>query len=94
LIVAAISAAILLGLTFVRLLIGPTLYDRLIAANAIVLELALACGGLAVWRQTTAYADVAIALVFCLLVVNVAGLKFFSAGSFQPPLNLSEERAP
>jgi multicomponent Na+:H+ antiporter subunit F len=80
-----------LGLTLVRLLIGPTLYDRMIAANAMIIQVALICAALCVWRQAAAFADVSIALVFCLLVANVAALKFFSARTFQAPLDLGAE---
>jgi multicomponent Na+:H+ antiporter subunit F len=79
--------AVILSFTFLRLLAGPTLYDRVIAANAIVVEVALICSGLAVWAPSARLADVAIGLVLCLLVLNVAALKFFSTHTFQPPLD-------
>lgn len=83
---AAAGAAITLGLGLVRLFVGPTLYDRALAANFIVMNAALICAGAAVAARRADGIDVALALLLGAFVVNVAVLKFFRAHTFQAPL--------
>jgi multicomponent Na+:H+ antiporter subunit F len=85
--VAALGALLTLALALPRLLLGPTLYDRVLSANvaAAMAALLCACGAAATGRG--ALIDVALALLFGALVVNVAVFKFFRARSFQPPLS-------
>ena len=85
LVIAAI-VALSIGMALPRLFSGPTLYDRALAASAVVLRASLACAALAVAAHEAAGVDVAIALVLAALVFNAAVLKFFRARSFQPPL--------
>lgn len=84
--IAAAGAALTMALALARLSAGPTLYDRALAANGVVLRGALACAALAVAFGRTAWIDVALALVLGALVLNAAALKFFRARSFQPSL--------
>lgn len=84
----AAGAGVLIALALVlpRLFVGPTLYDRMLAANVVVVNAALvcACGGAAMRRADMI--DVALALLFGAFVLNVAVFKFFRARTFQPPL--------
>ncbi len=82
----AAAIALTLALALPRLLIGPTLYDRALAASAVVLRAALACAAFAVFAGEAAGVDVAIACVLAALTLAAAVLKFFRARSFQPPL--------
>lgn len=88
--IAAVGAALTMALALVRLAAGPTLYDRALAANGVVMRAALACAALAVAFGQSAWIDVALALVFGALVLNAAVLKFFRARSFQPSLAREE----
>lgn len=88
--IAAGGAALTMVLALVRLAAGPTLYDRALAANGVVLRGALACAALAVAFGRAEWVDVAFALVLGALVLNAAVLKFFRARSFQPPLAREE----
>jgi multisubunit Na+/H+ antiporter MnhF subunit len=88
--IAAGGLALAMGLALVRLASGPTLYDRALAANALVLRGALACAAFAAAFGRGAWVDVAIALVLGALVLNAAVLKFFRARSFQPSLAREE----
>jgi multicomponent Na+:H+ antiporter subunit F len=83
-------AAFALALTLPRLWIGPTLYDRALAASAATLRAALACAAIAVAEGEANWVDVALACMFSALVLNAAVLKFFRARSFQPPLAREE----
>lgn len=88
--IAAAGVALTMALALVRLSAGPTLYDRALAANALVLRGALACAALAVAFDRAAWIDVSFALALGALVLNAAALKFFRARSFQPPLAREE----
>lgn len=86
----ALAAAAVLLVTMVlvlpRLVGGPTLYDRALAAHAIVLIAALAGAALAIGAGAPRWIDVAIVLVFADLVVAACVLKVFRHRSLQPPL--------
>jgi multisubunit Na+/H+ antiporter MnhF subunit len=90
-VIALLSVTI--ALTSLRLFVSSTLYDRALAVNAIVLQAALICGAGAVAVGGVAGADAAILLVFALIVLNAAALKFFRVRTFQPPLARDEERS-
>lgn len=92
--IAAIGAAAALLLAAIRLLTGPTLYDRALAANAVCVMACVICAAAAVAAGRADWIDVSIALAFALLTLNVAVAKFFRAKSFQPPMaRTGEERA-
>jgi len=84
---AAATVLIALALTLLRLFAGPTLYDRVLAANSTALKAALICAALATAAARAEWIDAALALVFGVFVLNVAIVKFFRARSFQPPLD-------
>ena len=84
--IAAAGAALTLIFALLRLFAGPTLYDRVLAANSAASKAALVCAALAVAAGRGAWTDAAFALVLCAFVANVAIVKVFRAGSFQPPL--------
>lgn len=83
-----ISMALMLG----RLLLGPTLYDRLLAVNSFgtktVLFLCVFC--FVIDRPD----GVDIALLYALMnfIATIAVLKFFSYGALDVPLNKNEGR--
>ncbi|GAM98830.1 other cation transporters [alpha proteobacterium U9-1i] len=87
--IAFIAAGVLvvaLALTVVRLFAGPTLYDRVLAANAAVCKVALVVAAVAAATGGPALVDVAMVLLLGSFVLNAAILKFFRARSFQAPL--------
>lgn len=90
---AAAGATIAAALALLRLFAGPTLYDRAMAANAIAAKAALVCAAVAVIAGRAAWIDAAFALVLGVFVANVAIVKFFRAGTFQPPLGRATEDA-
>jgi multicomponent Na+:H+ antiporter subunit F len=93
--VIAIAAAAGAGLAvlacMIRLFVGPTLYDRSLAVNGIVMKLAIVAAAAGVLAARAAWVDVALAFVFSALVMNAAVLKYFRARTFQPPLARPED---
>jgi multicomponent Na+:H+ antiporter subunit F len=91
--IACAAVAVLLVLTLLRLVAGPTLHDRALAAHAIVLQGVLICAGIAASAGRADWTDAAFALVLGSFVVHAAVLKFFRAGTFQAPMARAEEDA-
>jgi multicomponent Na+:H+ antiporter subunit F len=88
---AALAVIAVLLLCLVRLFGGPTLYDRVIAANAGGLCIIVIAAALGVWSGDARALDVSIALVFAMVVANVAFFKFSYAKTFQPAIARAEE---
>lgn len=88
---AALAAIFVLLLCLVRLCFGPTLYDRVIALNAGAYCIVLAVAGLAVWRSDARAVDICIALMFAIVVVNLAMFKFSYAKTFQSAIARAED---
>jgi multicomponent Na+:H+ antiporter subunit F len=84
--VATGGASFALCLVLVRLLAGPTLYDRALAAMAAGFLLALIGAALAVSAGRSDFLDVAFAIFFSLFVTSAAVLKYFRVRSLQPPM--------
>ncbi len=88
---AATGVGIALLLCVVRLFVGPTLYDRTLAANGMIIKVAIIIAAMGVMVGGGAFVDVAVALVLACVVVNVAVLKFFRSRTLQAPLARAEE---
>ncbi|MEQ1817326.1 MAG: monovalent cation/H+ antiporter complex subunit F [Terricaulis sp.] len=88
---AAIGVGIALLLCVVRLFAGPTLYDRTLAMNGIVIKVAIIAAAAAVATGRASLADAALAFLLASVVANVAVLKFFRSRTFQAPLMRAEE---
>ncbi len=88
---AAIAAMSVLLLCLVRLCFGPTLYDRVIAANAGGHCVALGLAALAVMRADARALDIGIALMFAIVALNLAMFKFSYAKTFQSAIARAED---
>ncbi|HWA00127.1 MAG TPA: hypothetical protein VG841_07405 [Caulobacterales bacterium] len=84
--VAALGVSATLALCLVRLFAGPTLYDRMLGANAAALKIAVICAALAVLAVRAEWLDTALAIVVSTFLLNAVALKFFRARTFQAPL--------
>lgn len=91
-IAAAAGATLALIICVVRLFGGPTIYDRMLAANGVVIKLAVIAAAGAVVSGDAVMADAGLAFALALLVANVAVMKVFRAQTFQAPLARAEER--
>jgi multicomponent Na+:H+ antiporter subunit F len=80
--------AILIGmcLLLVRALLGPTLYDRVLAVNSIGTKTVLVLGLLGYVTGRPDFLDIAILYTLINFVATIAILKFFRYRSFQVPL--------
>jgi multicomponent Na+:H+ antiporter subunit F len=80
--------AILIGmcLILVRALIGPTMYDRVLAVNSFGTKTVLALGLLGYVMGRPDFLDIAILYTLINFVATIAILKFFRYRSFQVPL--------
>jgi multicomponent Na+:H+ antiporter subunit F len=88
---AAIGVGVALLLCAVRLFSGPTLYDRTLAANGVIIKVAIIVAAAGVVTARGEYIDVALAFVLGCVVVNVAVLKFFRSRTLQAPLARAED---
>ena len=83
---AAAGAALVVVLALVRLVLGPTHYDRALAAKSVAVRGALAAGAISVAAAQTAWIDAALAMLLGGLVLMAAAAKVFRARTFQAPL--------
>ena len=88
---AAVAAVAVLLLCLVRLFLGPTLYDRVVAANACGLCMLVIAAAFGVVSADPRALDVCIATVFAMLVANLALFKFSYAKTFQSAIAHAEE---
>lgn len=88
--------AILIGmcLLLVRALLGPTLYDRVLAVNSFGTKTVLVIGLLGFVMGRPDFLDVAILYTLINFVATIAILKFFRYRSFQVPLVRRPDPAP
>ncbi|MDP1554908.1 MAG: monovalent cation/H+ antiporter complex subunit F [Hyphomonas sp.] len=88
--------AVLLGmcLLLIRALMGPTLYDRVLAVNSFGTKTVLVIGLLGYVMGRPAFLDIAILYTLINFVSTIAVLKFFRYRSFQVPLIRRADPAP
>ena len=86
--IAASIIAMLIGmmLLLVRTLMGPTLYDRVLAVNSFGTKTVLLLGLLGFLMGRPEFLDIAILYALINFVATIAVLKFFRYRSFQVPL--------
>jgi multicomponent Na+:H+ antiporter subunit F len=84
--VAGMGVALLLALALVRLFAGPTLYDRVLVLQSLVVRAAAICATIAVAWGSEAGVEAAAVLMLANFVLCTAVLKFFAARTFQAPL--------
>jgi multicomponent Na+:H+ antiporter subunit F len=85
-IVIAVCATAVFAGALLRLIFGPTLYDRALALNSASLHAAVVVAALSVAIGRAQWIDLSFALVTAGFVLSAAILKFFRSRSFQPPL--------
>ncbi len=90
-VIAAAGALLALLLCLPRLIFGPTLHDRALAARSLAIRVALIAAAGAVAFADARLTDVALVLAFSALVLSFAALKAFRLRTFQAPLARSGE---
>ncbi|MES1204106.1 MAG: hypothetical protein ABUS57_21925 [Pseudomonadota bacterium] len=85
-VIAAGGASFLLAAAIARLLMGPTLWDRALAVQSALLKLVIVVAALALLAGRADWLDMSFALLFGLVVFNLAALKLYRMRTFQAPL--------
>ncbi|MEO0465437.1 MAG: monovalent cation/H+ antiporter complex subunit F [Pseudomonadota bacterium] len=84
--VATLFLMLGLGLLLTRALIGPTLYDRVLAVNSFGTKIVLLLGLLGFVMGRPDFLDIALLYALINFVSTIAILKFFRYRSFQVSL--------
>ena len=90
---ALIAVLIAMVLMLVRLLIGPTIYDRILAVNTFGTKTVLVIGLLGYVAGRPDFLDIAMLYALINFVTTIAILKFFRYRSFQVPLSRRADTA-
>jgi multicomponent Na+:H+ antiporter subunit F len=80
------AVAMVLALSALRIIAGPTLYDRVLGVTSACNHGALIAAAAAVSAGRDDWIDICFAFLAVAMVTNVAVLKFFRARTFQTPL--------
>lgn len=64
------------GLAFVRLALGPTLPDRVVALDQMTVSIVAFCGLAAIWSEDAAFLDVALVLALVGFLATAALARF------------------
>jgi multicomponent Na+:H+ antiporter subunit F len=91
---ALIAVLVAMCLLLIRALMGPTLYDRVLAVNSFGTNTVLVIGLLGYVMGRPDFLDVAILYTLINFVATIAILKFFRYRSFQVPLVRRTDGAP
>ncbi len=85
---ASIILLVAMALMLLRALLGPTLYDRILAVNSFGTKTVLFLGMIGYLAGRPAFLDIAILYALINFVATIAILKFFRYRSFQVSLTL------
>jgi len=91
--VSVIGLTIALGLTLLRALLGPTLYDQVLAVNSFGTKTVLFLGVLGFFMGRPDFLDLAILYALINFVATIAVLKFVRYRSFQVTLVRNRDRS-
>ncbi len=83
---AGIALMVALALMLIRLLAGPTLYDRVLAVNSFGTKTVLLLALLGYIMGRPDFMDIALLYAMINFVATIAILKFFRYRSFQVPM--------
>ncbi|MEM6626540.1 MAG: monovalent cation/H+ antiporter complex subunit F [Pseudomonadota bacterium] len=87
LIAAAVAVVVSMALMLARAIMGPTLYDRVLAVNSFGTKTVLLMGLLGFLTGRPDFLDIALLYALINFVATIAILKFFRYRSFQIPLS-------
>ena len=83
--VAAAAIVVAMVLAIVRALLGPTVYDRVLAANNFGTNTVLIISVVAFFTGRADFIDLALAYAMINFIGTIAVLKFFEHGNFAQP---------
>lgn len=79
---AIIAVLVSMGLVVLRGFLGPTVYDRVLAANAFGTQTVVAIALLGALMDTTFFLDIAITYALINFLSTIALLRYFRYGTF------------
>jgi multicomponent Na+:H+ antiporter subunit F len=75
--IAILAILIAMALVLIRLIKGPTLYDRVLAVNSLGTHTVLLIGVVGFWNERPDFLDIALLYALINFVGTIAILKFF-----------------
>ena len=75
--IAILAILIAMALVLIRLIKGPTLYDRVLAVNSFGTHTVLLIGVVGFWNERPDFLDIALLFALINFVGTIAILKFF-----------------
>jgi multicomponent Na+:H+ antiporter subunit F len=82
---AAAGVIVSMGLALVRAFLGPTVYDRVMAANVFGTKTVLLIAVLGFLTERPEFLDLALVYALINFIGNIAVLKFFELGNLGGP---------
>ena len=89
--IATLAILIAMGLALARALMGPTLYDRILAINAFGTKTVLLIAAYGYLTERPEFADIALVYALINFIGTVAVLKFFEYGDLGASSTHGEE---
>lgn len=80
-VIAFLSVSMIMLL--IRAMLGPSIFDRLLAANIFTTNVVVLIAVLAFVKESPSYIDVALVYVFLNFVATIGFLRFFKYGTFK-----------
>lgn len=93
-IVAASALLITMGIALVRLFIGPSVYDRVLAVNMFGTKMVLLIGVIGFLTGRPDFLDISLAYALINFISTIAILKFFRYWTVRHPGEDTSEAAP
>ena len=84
--VAAVGIFVSIALLLIRLFVGPSLYDRVLAVNSVGTKIVVLLALVGFMMGRPDFLDIALLYALINFVTTIAILKFFRYRSFQVPL--------
>lgn len=94
LVAAAVAVLVVMALVLVRALLGPTVYDRILAVNMFGTKTVLLIALMAFISGRLDVLDIALAYALINFISVVAVLRFFEYGDLTVSRNGSSDRSP
>ncbi|SLN76946.1 monovalent cation/H+ antiporter complex subunit F [Oceanibacterium hippocampi] len=88
---AAIAILVALGLALVRAVLGPTVYDRILAVNAVGTKIVLLIAVIGFLTGRPEFLDLSLVYALINFISTLAVLKFFKFGHLGHPGAENEE---
>ncbi len=72
-----IAVLVSMGMVIIRCLLGPTVFDRILAANSFGTNIVVLIALMGHWMQTTFFLDIALTYALINFITTIAFLRYF-----------------